>query len=109
MGSVGVAIYRSELAERLPPAVPAEAAEAARDTLGSAAEVAAQLPAELGAAVLTTAREAFVAGMQLSAGIAAVLGVVLAGLVLVVLRNAQPPAPDEAEGGEEAAADVSWT
>jgi DHA2 family multidrug resistance protein-like MFS transporter len=109
MGSVGVAIYRSELAERLPPAVPAEAAEAARDTLGSAAEVAAQLPAELGAAVLNTAREAFVAGMQLSAGIAAVLGVVLAGLVLVVLRNAQPPAPDEAEGGDEAAADVSWT
>ncbi len=52
MGSIGVAIYRGELADRLPAAVPAEAAEAARDTLGSAAAVAGQLPGELGAAVL---------------------------------------------------------
>jgi DHA2 family multidrug resistance protein-like MFS transporter len=102
MGSVGVAIYRAELAERLPAAVPPEAAAAARDTLGSAAEAAAQLPAELGAAVLATAREAFVAGMQLSAAIAAVMGVVLAGLVLVLMRNARPPAADEAEDAEVA-------
>jgi MFS transporter, DHA2 family, multidrug resistance protein len=107
MGSVGVAIYRAELADRLPAAVPPEAAEAARDTLGSAAEAAAQLPAELGAAVLATAREAFVAGMQLSAAIAAVLGVALAGLVLVLLRNARPPAPDEAEDVEVATAGVA--
>ena len=44
MGSVGVAIYRGELADRLPATVLPEAAAAARDTLGSAAEVAAQLP-----------------------------------------------------------------
>jgi MFS transporter, DHA2 family, multidrug resistance protein len=104
MGSVGVAIYRAELADRLPAAVPPEAAAAARDTLGGAAEAAAQLPAELGAAVLATAREAFVAGMQLSAAIAAVMGVVLAGLVLVLLRNARPPAADEAEDAEVATA-----
>jgi DHA2 family multidrug resistance protein-like MFS transporter len=109
MGSVGVAIYRSELAEQLPAAVPPEAAGAARDTLGSAAEVAAQLPAELGAAVLAAAREAFVAGMQLSAAIAAGLGVVLAALVLVLLRNARPPAPDQAGDREDATADASWT
>ena len=109
MGSVGVAIYRAELADRLPAAVPPEAATAARDTLGSAAEVAAQLPAELGAAVLATAREAFVAGMQLSAAIAAGLGVVLAALVLILLRNAQPPASDEAEDREGVPAEVSWT
>jgi hypothetical protein len=47
--------------------------------------------------------------MQLSAAIAAGLGVVLAGLVLVLLRNARPPAPDEAETREEATADVSST
>jgi MFS transporter, DHA2 family, multidrug resistance protein len=104
MGSVGVAIYRAELADRLPAAVPPEAAAAARDTLGGAAEAAAQLPAELGAAVLATAREAFVAGMQLSAAIAAVMGVVLAGLVLVLLRHARPPAADEAEDAEVATA-----
>ena len=102
MGSIGVAIYRSELADRLPPGVPAEAAEAARDTLGSAAAAAAQLPAELGAAVLGAAQEAFVAGMRLSSAIAAGIGVALAVLALVVLRNQQPTAPEETEEPEAA-------
>ncbi|HYN18749.1 MAG TPA: MFS transporter, partial [Actinomycetes bacterium] len=103
MGSLGVAIYRSELADRLPPGVPAEAAEAARDTLGSAAAAAAQLPDELGAAVLAAAREAFVAGMRLSSIIAAGIGLVLAVLALVVLRNERPSAPEGAEDAEEVA------
>ncbi len=102
MGSIGVAIYRSELADRLPPGVPAEAAEAARDTLGGAAAAAAQLPAELGAAVLGAAQEAFVAGMRLSSAIAAGIGVALAVLALVVLRNQQPTAPEETEEPEAA-------
>ena len=101
MGSIGVAIYRSELADRLPAAVPAEVAEVARDTLGSAAAAAEQLPAELGAAVLAAAREAFVAGMQLSSAIAAAVGVALAVLALIALRNQEPADPDEA--GEEVA------
>jgi MFS transporter, DHA2 family, multidrug resistance protein len=107
MGSVGVAIYRSELADRLPAAVPPEAATAARDTLGSAAEVAAQLPAELGAAVLAVAHEAFVAGMQLSSAIAAGIGIVLAVLALVVLRHQEPPAPDEPADAEVASASAT--
>jgi DHA2 family multidrug resistance protein-like MFS transporter len=97
MGSVGVAIYRSELADRLPARVPAEVAEAARDTLGSASAAAAQLPGELGAAVLAAAREAFVVGMQLSSAIAAGIGAALAILALVVLRNQEPVAAEEAE------------
>jgi DHA2 family multidrug resistance protein-like MFS transporter len=100
MGSIGVAIYRSELADRLPAAVPAEAAAVARDTLGSAAAVAAQLPGELGAAVLAAARDAFVAGMQLSSAIAAGLGVVLAVLALITLRNQRPADPDDTGEGE---------
>jgi DHA2 family multidrug resistance protein-like MFS transporter len=101
MGSIGVAIYRSELADRLPAAVPAEAAEVARDTLGSAAAVAAQLPGELGAAVLAAAREAFVAGMRLSSAIAAGIGVALTVLALVALRNQQPADRDGGAGEEE--------
>jgi MFS transporter, DHA2 family, multidrug resistance protein len=107
MGSIGVAIYRSELADRLPAAVPAEAAEMARDTLGSAAAVAGQLPGELGAAVLAAAREAFVAGMQLSSAIAAGIGVALAVLVLVALRNQRPGDADGA--GEEELVTASAT
>jgi MFS transporter, DHA2 family, multidrug resistance protein len=98
LGSLGIAIYRSELADRLPPRVPAEVAEAARDTLGSAVAVAGQLPGELGAAVLQAAREAFVAGMQLGSAIAAGIGLALAVVALIVLRHQEPMASEgEAE------------
>ena len=72
----------------------------ARDTLGSAAAVAAQLPGELGAAVLAAAREAFVAGMQLSSVIAALGAVAVAVLALVTLRNQRPADPDDTGEGE---------
>jgi MFS transporter, DHA2 family, multidrug resistance protein len=102
MGSIGIAIYRSELADRLPPGIPAEAATAARDTLGSAAAAAAQLPGDLGAAVLLAAREAFVAGMRLSSAMAAGIGVALAILALLVLRHQEPTTPEGDEGSEMA-------
>jgi DHA2 family multidrug resistance protein-like MFS transporter len=95
LGSVGVAIYRGELADRLPAELPAEAAAAARDTLGSAVAVAGELPGQLGAVVLQTAREAFVEGMRISSGIAAVVAVGLAILALVMLRDR--PAASAAE------------
>jgi MFS transporter, DHA2 family, multidrug resistance protein len=104
LGSVGVAIYRGELADRLPAEVPAQAAAAARDTLGSATAVAARLPDRLGTAVLEAARQAFVAGMQRSSAIAAVVASGLAILALVALRNRPAPTPDAAKEVELAAA-----
>ena len=103
LGSVGVAIYRGELADRLPAAVPAEAAAAARDTLGSAVAVAGELPGQLGAVVLQTAREAFVEGMRISSGIAAVVAVGLAILALVMLRD-RPAASTAEEADTDPAA-----
>jgi MFS transporter, DHA2 family, multidrug resistance protein len=107
LGSVGVAIYRGELADRLPAAVPAEAAVMVRDTLGSAVAAAAQLPDRLGAAVLQTAREAFVQGMQLSSAIAAVAAVGLAVFALVMLRDRPAAATGAPEDGEANAADAA--
>jgi DHA2 family multidrug resistance protein-like MFS transporter len=96
LGTVGVAIYRGEVADRLPSTVPAEASAIARDTLGSALAVAGELPAELGALVSTAAREAFVQGMQLTSGIAAAIAVGLAVLAIVTLRShGAPPADPE--------------
>ena len=94
LGSVGVAIYRSEVGSDLPASVPPAAAEAARDTLGGAVAVAAELPAEVGAVVLNVAQEAFVAGMHLTSGIATVIAFGLALLTVVALRN-------QRLGGEE--------
>lgn len=87
LGSVGVAIYRGELATKLPGGVPSEIAAAARDTLGSAVAVAGQLPAPLDALLLAGAREAFVHGMQISSAIAAAVAFGLAILALVALRS----------------------
>jgi DHA2 family multidrug resistance protein-like MFS transporter len=102
MGSIGVAIYRGQLADRLPADLPAEVVTAARDTLGSAVAVAAQLPTELGSAVVDAAREAFVAGMRFSSVAGALMAVVVAVLALVVLRDRPAPAP-EASADEELA------
>jgi DHA2 family multidrug resistance protein-like MFS transporter len=101
LGSVGVAIYRGEVADRLPPAVPAAAEAAVRDTLGSALALAEQLPAEVGSAVATVAREAFVSGMQLTTAVAAVLAFGLSALVWIAMsRVGSTPGDAEAEAAD---------
>lgn len=100
LGSIGVAIYRSGMAE-LPSSVPASAMAAANDTLGAAAGVAASLPAEIAAAVLDQARVSFVDGMQVAAWISLVVAVGVALVALVFLRDLRPGGgePDETEAG----------
>ena len=87
LGSIGVAIYRSDIRAGLPTGVPNEAVTAARDTLGAAVEVAGRLPDGVGMAVLDAARAAFVHGMNVSTAVAAVLAVVLAIVATVTMRN----------------------
>jgi DHA2 family multidrug resistance protein-like MFS transporter len=96
-GSIGVAVYRSRLADGLLAAVPPEQAAAARDTLGGANEAAAQLPDGLGAALLGSARDAFTAGLQMTAVTGAVLLAALAVVVAILLRHVRPAAEAEAQ------------
>jgi MFS transporter, DHA2 family, multidrug resistance protein len=97
LGSIGVAIYRGGLAASLPADVPAEAATAARDTLGGAVGVASTLPAAMADSLLTAARAAFVDGMHAAAAIAAAVGVILAIFAFVSLRErADAAAPETA-------------
>ena len=101
LGSIGIAIYRGDVASGLPAGIPAEAATVARDTLGGAVGVAGQLPGQLGTAVLDVAREAFVQGMQVAAGISAVIAIAVAIVAVVALRNmtsgGEPGAPAETD------------
>jgi DHA2 family multidrug resistance protein-like MFS transporter len=106
MGSIGVAIYRSQLGDQLPTGLPAGMATAARDTLGSAVAAAGQLPTQTGSAVVAAARDAFVAGMQLSSVIAAVGAVGVAIMALVTLRD-RPTAITQATAEEMAAVSTS--
>ncbi|MBF6045787.1 MFS transporter [Streptomyces sp. NRRL B-1677] len=66
-GSVGVAVYRRDMTDELPANLPHGALDAARETLGGAAEVAARLPGRAGEYVLTASREAFTHGMNIAA------------------------------------------
>lgn len=102
LGSLGVAIYRSDLAG-LPAGLSAEAAGTARDTLGGAVKVAATLPDSLGLAVLDISRGAFVQAMQVAATISAVVAVVVAVFALTVLRRVPSNATEAAESARPVA------
>jgi DHA2 family multidrug resistance protein-like MFS transporter len=105
-GSIGVAIYRSGVADGIPAGIPPEAATAAQDTLGGAIEVAGRLPAELGAPLLEAANDAFVSGMHVVAAISVVGTLALAAFTATVLRR-RTGTGSEPEGGLSASvADV---
>lgn len=88
LGSIGVAVYRSVMADAVPSGVPPEAAEAARATLGGAVAVAEQLGGQLGVELLATARAAFAQAFRLAAAISAVIALLLAPVAGVLLRRA---------------------
>jgi DHA2 family multidrug resistance protein-like MFS transporter len=90
LGSVGVAVYRSDVVGSVPSEIPAAAADAARDTLGGAVAVAGQLPDQLGGALVDAAHLAFTNGLHLTAAIGAVISLAIAGLATHLLRNARP-------------------
>jgi MFS transporter, DHA2 family, multidrug resistance protein len=102
LGSIGVAVYRGQLADTLPAGIPAQAAAVARDTLGGAVGVAAQLPGAAGVALVEAAQAAFVRGMQLTVSLSATVAVVVAVMATVLLRAV--PVPAQAEPGQQPAA-----
>ncbi|HEV2890502.1 MAG TPA: MFS transporter [Frankiaceae bacterium] len=93
LGSIGVAVYRGDVAANLPATVPPAAADAARDTLGGAVGVAHTLRADVGNAVVDVAREAFVRGLHVTSTLSAVIAVAIAVVTLVVLRGQAPVSP----------------
>jgi DHA2 family multidrug resistance protein-like MFS transporter len=102
LGSIGTAIYRSEVADALPAGVPPEAVEVARDTLGGAVGVAGQLPDQVGAGVLDAARDAFMSGMHLTAAISAATAAVIGLLAVALLRKVRARVNEDADAGEPA-------
>jgi MFS transporter, DHA2 family, multidrug resistance protein len=107
LGSIGTAVYRSEVADGVPGGVPHDAAEAARDTLGGAVVVADELPDRLGAALLDAAREAFTQGLQLTAITGAALALGMAILVMVLLRHVRTGSEPEDRADTEQAGAVA--
>ncbi|MGH2716036.1 MAG: MFS transporter, partial [Thermoleophilaceae bacterium] len=94
LGSIGAAVYRSQVTDAIPPGVSPQDAETARDTLGGAVATSERLPSRLAADLLDIAHEAFVQGLQLAAATTAVLVAGLAVLAATLLRGS-PPAPGQ--------------
>jgi MFS transporter, DHA2 family, multidrug resistance protein len=101
-GSIGIAVYRSMMADAMPAGVPPDVAEAARATLGGAVAMAGQLPGQLGPALVDAARAAFIQGLRAVAAISVVGSLALAVFTLVALRNAGPGAGAESQAASEA-------
>lgn len=80
LGSVGIAVYRSDLAATAPAHLPGGVLGAARSTLGGAINLAGQLPGRLGPELVAAARSAFAHGLD-----AAALGASVAVLVAAAL------------------------
>ena len=98
LGSLGTAVYRSDVTASLPAGISAEIAEAARDTLGGAIAIAQTLPEALGAAVIAAAQASFVDAIHVVAAISVVGAVLTAIAAAVALRTvparSEPPAGD---------------
>jgi MFS transporter, DHA2 family, multidrug resistance protein len=105
LGSIGVAVYRNQIADSLPSGLASGQAEAAEDTLGGALEVVDGLGGEPGATLLEAAQEAFTQGMQVAAVAAA--GVALGTALVAALflrRTGTGPPPERAVAAEQEAA-----
>ena len=105
LGSIGTAVYRSEVADALPPGIPAEVADAAMDTLGGALAIAQTLPEALAAAVVEAAQFAFVDALHFVAAVAVVGSVGTAIASALALRGVPArlePVPAESHTPEAA-------
>jgi DHA2 family multidrug resistance protein-like MFS transporter len=106
LGSIGTAVYRSEVANAIPNDLPSGAAEAARDTLGGAVAAADELPDRLGAGLLVAAREAFTHGLQLTAITSATLTLGVAILAVALLRHVRTGSEREGQPSPEPKATI---
>jgi DHA2 family multidrug resistance protein-like MFS transporter len=105
LGSIGTAVYRSDLTASAPARTPHPAIDAARDTLGGAVTTAGRLPGRTGTDLLEAARTAFTHGLNdaaLGAAITLILAAVLSAMFfrgvrtesLAAAGQPQPAAPE---------------
>jgi MFS transporter, DHA2 family, multidrug resistance protein len=103
LGSLGTAVYRSDVGGAVAEGTPSHVADAVRDTLGGAVGVADQ--ASLG--LIEAATEAFTHGLQVVAVASALLMLVMAVVAALLLQEETTEAePEEAAGSRAEAAPV---
>ena len=106
LGSIGVAVYRSDLARNAPAGLPSAALDGARNTLGGALSVAERLPERLGTQLVGAARVAFTHGLD-TAALGAGLAMIVAAVLTARFFRGIEVVPDAGQSGtlDPAAAD----
>jgi MFS transporter, DHA2 family, multidrug resistance protein len=89
-GTLGTAVYRSQIHDGVPAGISAPSAATAGDSLAGATAVADNLPEPQGDALLTAARGAFTDGMHVVLAVGAVLLASVAMLIALNLRHIPP-------------------
>jgi DHA2 family multidrug resistance protein-like MFS transporter len=102
LGSIGTAIYRSQIDDSVPADVPAGAADAARESLGGAVAAGESLPTPLAGDLVDAAASAFTAGFQAAALTGALVTAAAAALCVLVLGRRQAEQPALAPAPERA-------
>lgn len=87
LGSLVTAIYRGAMVGEALPGVPADAVDAAKDTLGGAVDIALHLSAGASANLLSAARAAFVHAFEVASAVSAVGSVAAAAFAYFLLRG----------------------
>jgi DHA2 family multidrug resistance protein-like MFS transporter len=106
MGSIGTLVYRTRIADSVPPDVPAAVDDAARESITAAVTAAGTLPQYLGDAVVIAAREAFSSGLHAIAIVAAAVTAAMAVLVVIHLRRVPPLGQSETQAETQAEKDA---
>ena len=82
LGSIANSAYRANIDDGVLASLPAEAADAAGESVGAAVQISASLPVEVGAALQAAAGDAFTTAfgnsLLAAAAVAAVIGVIVA-------------------------------
>jgi DHA2 family multidrug resistance protein-like MFS transporter len=107
LGSIGTAVYRSEVADAVPAGVQPAETETAKDTLAGAVETSETLPGGLGDGLLDAAREAFVQGLQIAALTSALIAAATAVVAVLFLRHVGAVSDEEEAPLEPASARIT--
>ena len=107
LGTLGIAVYRTQVDDSMPAAVPADAADAARDSIGGAVAAAGELSEPLATQLFDAASEAFTQGFQVVALISALIAAAAAIFTAIFLRDvragSEPESPPLGGAAESAA------
>jgi MFS transporter, DHA2 family, multidrug resistance protein len=92
IGSIGTAVYRSQMTDAIPAGTPTGVSDAARESIAGAVSAVPQLSPGLAESVLNSAREAFTHAINIVSIIGAAVFVVSAVFAVTALRRASDSA-----------------